>query len=166
VAAPWVSGCSNCGIAGSNPLGAWMSVSCEFLFVRLRSLRLVDHSSRGVLPSVECLSVIKKIHRGGLRLLGLSIFEKKFIQNPQYVIYFSILLLLFLSPFQSIFEVFLTDSFTGWSCQFHAQTQKRRTRVSIFPLTCPVQVTLPVAMLLLPRLSGSFDHANRNTTSK
>ena len=29
-------------------------------------MRRADHSSRGVLPSVVCLSVIDKPHRGGL----------------------------------------------------------------------------------------------------
>ena len=59
-----------------------MSASFEFFFIRSSSLRRSDHMSRGVLPSVECLSVIKKTHRGGLGLLRLSIFEKEhIIQN-------------------------------------------------------------------------------------
>jgi len=52
----WVCGRSLIGIAGSNPSWAWMSVvsvvCCQ------RSVRRADHSSRGVLPSVVCLSVI------------------------------------------------------------------------------------------------------------
>jgi hypothetical protein len=37
------------------PPGAWLSVSCECcVFVRYRSLRRVDPSSRGVLPTVVC----------------------------------------------------------------------------------------------------------------
>jgi hypothetical protein len=38
-----------------------MFVSCECCVVRYRSLRLADHSSRGVLPSVVCLSVISSL---------------------------------------------------------------------------------------------------------
>jgi len=37
------------------PPGAWMSVSCECCVL---SVRRADHSSRGILPSVVCLSVI------------------------------------------------------------------------------------------------------------
>jgi len=39
------------------PPGAWMPVSCECCVL---SLRRADHSSREVLPSVVCLSVIVK----------------------------------------------------------------------------------------------------------
>jgi hypothetical protein len=53
----WVCGLSLAGIVGSNPAGVWMSLSCECC-VFWRSLRRADHSSRGVLPSVVCLSVI------------------------------------------------------------------------------------------------------------
>jgi len=38
---------------------------------------VADHSSRGVLPSVVCLSVIAELHRGGLGPLELSRHEKK-----------------------------------------------------------------------------------------
>jgi hypothetical protein len=48
-----VCGCSLAGIAGSNPVGGWMSVSCEcWVLSGKRSLRQADHSSRGVLQSV------------------------------------------------------------------------------------------------------------------
>ena len=40
-----------------------MSVVCV---VRQRSLRRADHSSRGVLPNVVCLSAIKEPYAGGL----------------------------------------------------------------------------------------------------
>jgi hypothetical protein len=56
----WVCGRSLAGIAGSNPAGAWIFVSCELFVVSYRSLRRADYSSRGVLPSVACLSVIVK----------------------------------------------------------------------------------------------------------
>ena len=43
---------------------------------RGRSLQRADHSSRGVLPSVVCLSIIEKPRRGGLGPPGLSSHEK------------------------------------------------------------------------------------------
>ena len=39
-------------------------------------MRWADHSSRGVLPSVECLTVIEEPHRGSRESLGLSGNEK------------------------------------------------------------------------------------------
>ena len=58
----WVCGPSLAGIAGSKPDGdmdvCLLRVWCV---VRYRSLRRADHSSRGVLSSVECLSVIVKL---------------------------------------------------------------------------------------------------------
>ena len=45
-----LSGRSLAVIVGSNPTGG-MDICCEYL-------RRADHSSRGVLPSVVCLSVI------------------------------------------------------------------------------------------------------------
>jgi hypothetical protein len=49
------------GIAGSSPLGVvYICVLWVLCVVRERSLGLADHSSRGVLPSVVCLSVIVK----------------------------------------------------------------------------------------------------------
>ena len=46
----WVCSRSLAEITGSNPTGAWMSVSCDYYMSR------ADHSSRGVLPSMvsEC----------------------------------------------------------------------------------------------------------------
>ena len=56
-----VCGLSLAGIAGSNPAGGMdaclLWVLCVF---RWRSQRRADHSSRGFLPSVVCLSVIVK----------------------------------------------------------------------------------------------------------
>ena len=55
-----------------------MSVSCECCVLSSRGLfNRADHSSRGVLLSVACLSVMKELHRGGLRVLGLASREKK-----------------------------------------------------------------------------------------
>ena len=51
------------GVTGSNPAGARKSECVSewvLCVVRNRSLRRVDHSSRGDLPSVVCLSVIVK----------------------------------------------------------------------------------------------------------
>ena len=45
--------------------------------VKWSSLRRADLSSRGVIASVMCLSVIVKPHRGGLGPLGLSSHVKK-----------------------------------------------------------------------------------------
>jgi hypothetical protein len=53
-----ISGRLLTGIAGSNPAGG-MDVCRKWCGVRWRSLRLADPSSRGVLPSVVCLSVIR-----------------------------------------------------------------------------------------------------------
>ena len=38
---------------------------------------MADHSCRGVLPSVVCLSGIAELHRGGLDPLELSRHEKR-----------------------------------------------------------------------------------------
>jgi hypothetical protein len=60
------------GIVGSNSAGG-MDVCLLWVlcFVRYRSLLRADHSSRGVLPTVVCLSVtVKPGHWGGLGLLG------------------------------------------------------------------------------------------------
>ena len=45
-------GRSPADFGGSILPGAWISVCCECLVVRQRSVRLADHSSRGVLPTV------------------------------------------------------------------------------------------------------------------
>jgi len=49
-------------------------VSCV---VRSRAVRRADHSSRGVLPRVVCLSVIEEPPSGGLGLQRLSSHEKR-----------------------------------------------------------------------------------------
>jgi hypothetical protein len=56
----WVCGRSLAGSVGSNPAGAWMSVSCGCCVLSGKGLRRAGHSSRGVLPSLVCLSVIVK----------------------------------------------------------------------------------------------------------
>jgi hypothetical protein len=80
-------GRSLAGIAGSNP--AWCMNVCllwVLCVVRQRSLRRADHSSRGVLPSVVCLSVIEEPHRESLGLLWLSSHETcKAVSYPIYV---------------------------------------------------------------------------------
>jgi hypothetical protein len=43
--------------------------------VRQTSVRRADDLSRGVLPSVVCLSVIEETHRGGLGPLWMSSHE-------------------------------------------------------------------------------------------
>ena len=42
----------------------------------LRSLRLANHSSRGVQLCVVCVSLIEELHRGGLGSLGSSSYKK------------------------------------------------------------------------------------------
>jgi hypothetical protein len=69
VAAPstvWVCGRSLAGIAGSNSAGG-MDVCLLWVLcvVRSRSLRRADYSSRGVLPSVVCLSEIAEPRQWG-----------------------------------------------------------------------------------------------------
>jgi len=60
VAAPskkWVCGCSLAEIVGSNPSGGWdICIFRVLCVVRHRTMRRYDHSSRGLLPSVTCLS--------------------------------------------------------------------------------------------------------------
>jgi hypothetical protein len=56
----------------SNPVGDMDIYLLGVLrVVRYRSLRRADHSSRGVLPSVVCLSEIAESDRGGLGPLVL-----------------------------------------------------------------------------------------------
>ena len=50
-----------------------VSVGC----CQVEVLRRADHSPRGILPSVECLSVIDEPHRGSRDSLGLSSNEEK-----------------------------------------------------------------------------------------
>ena len=55
----WVCSHSLAGNVGSNPAGNKdVRLLCVLCVVRWRSLRWTDHSTRGVLPSVVCLSVI------------------------------------------------------------------------------------------------------------
>jgi len=56
----WVCCLSLAGIAGSNPAkGMGVSLVSVLCVVRQRSLRREDPSSRGVMPCVVCLSVIR-----------------------------------------------------------------------------------------------------------
>jgi hypothetical protein len=55
----WVCGCSLTGIVGSNPAEG-MDVCLLWVLCVVRSLRRAGPSSRGVLPSVMCLSVMVK----------------------------------------------------------------------------------------------------------
>jgi len=56
-----VYGGSLAGAASSNPAaGMDVCLLCMLCVVRYRSLYRADHSSRGVLPSVVCMSVIVK----------------------------------------------------------------------------------------------------------
>jgi hypothetical protein len=68
----WVCGRSLAGIVGSNPAGG-MDVCLLWVlwFVMQRSLRGAEHSSRGVLPSVVCMSVIVNPRWGGPGPLGI-----------------------------------------------------------------------------------------------
>jgi len=58
----WVCERSLAGIVGSNPAGS-MNVYCGVAcVVRWRSLRRANYLSRGVLPCVNCLSVVTEQH--------------------------------------------------------------------------------------------------------
>jgi len=78
------------GIASANRTGVWMDVcllrvSCV---VRQRSLRRADHSSRGILPSVVCLSVfVNSIIRRPWPLEGLA--HEKIILFASWLLIFS-----------------------------------------------------------------------------
>lgn len=53
----WVCGRTLARIAGSNPAGGWdICIFRVLCVVRYRAVRRVDHPSRGLLPSVTCLS--------------------------------------------------------------------------------------------------------------
>jgi hypothetical protein len=54
----WICGSSLVGIAGSNPSGARMSVSCEVFYQVQQSQCRVYHTFVGVESSVVCLNVI------------------------------------------------------------------------------------------------------------
>jgi len=61
----WICGRSLAGIVASNPAGGIdVCLLCMLYVVRQRSLRRADHSSRGVLPNMICLSVIVNPRRG------------------------------------------------------------------------------------------------------
>jgi hypothetical protein len=54
----WVCGPLLAGITCSNPTGGMdVSLLCVLFVVRQRFLRRADHSTRGVLPNVVCLSL-------------------------------------------------------------------------------------------------------------
>jgi hypothetical protein len=75
----WVCGLSLVGISGSNPAGG-MVVSLLRVLCVVRQLCLwrADHSSRGVLPSLVCLSLILKPRQwGGVAPLGPSSQRRK-----------------------------------------------------------------------------------------
>jgi hypothetical protein len=76
----WFCDRSFVGKAGSNPAGGiHVCLLIVFCVVKYRSLRIVDHSSRGVLPSVVCLSVIVNSRQwGGLGPLGMSSHGKNY----------------------------------------------------------------------------------------
>jgi hypothetical protein len=76
----WVCARSLAGIVGWNPAGG-MDVCRECcVLYGYRRLPRADYLSRGVVPSVVCLSVIAEPREGGgLGLLRLSSYEKNII---------------------------------------------------------------------------------------
>jgi hypothetical protein len=68
----WVCGRSLAGIGGFESCrGMDFCLLCVLCVVRYRSLLRADHSSRGVLPIVVCLSfIVNSWHWGGLGSLG------------------------------------------------------------------------------------------------
>ena len=74
----WVYGLSLAGISGLNhPAGIDVCHLRVLRIFKYRSLRQADHSTRGVLPSVVCLSVIEETQRGGLGPTGMLTQKKK-----------------------------------------------------------------------------------------
>ena len=65
-----VGGRRDCGLESRR--GHRILCLAHVCVVRLRSLRRADHSSRGVVLSATCLSVIEEGHRGGLGPRGQS----------------------------------------------------------------------------------------------
>ena len=80
----WKRGCVAACILGVGvriPSEPWMSV-WMYCSIRFRSLRRADHSSRGVLPSVVCLSVTVNFRQwGGLDPVGLLRHGKQKLNN-------------------------------------------------------------------------------------
>ena len=81
----WVCGSSLAGIAGSNPAGSMdvciLGVLCV---VRYRPLRRADHSSRGVLPNVVCVTECDReasIMRRPWPTSGCCAVETKYIRE-------------------------------------------------------------------------------------
>jgi len=73
----WVDAHSHSGIVGSNHVGGMKICLLWVLYVvRLMSLRRADRSSKGVLTSVVCVSVIEELHSVRLGPLELSSQDK------------------------------------------------------------------------------------------
>ena len=151
---------------------------------------------RSLNPSsgVYRLEIYRKMHRVAISILvGYHKFTKKFSSSGIAILFHKypllFLVLWFMPPVpytcKSLFMLgclrcfhlvsgFRRFSryifFTGRGCLPHAQPPTWRTRVShlvwVVTLTCLAWEALPVAMLLPAELSGSFDHASPNTTSK
>jgi hypothetical protein len=77
----WVCGRSLIGIVSSNPAeGMYVCLVWVLCVIKYRTLRQADHSSRGVVRSVVCLSVIVKPRWwGGHGTSGCFTVEKKWI---------------------------------------------------------------------------------------
>jgi hypothetical protein len=82
----WVYYRSLAAIGGSNPGGSIDVFGEDFVLYGKRSLRRVDLSSRGVLPSAAFLSVIEKLRTGGLGPLGTVKPTNKFSTAAVFVI--------------------------------------------------------------------------------
>lgn len=67
------------------PPEGWMCLLQALFVVRYKSLRRAYRSSRGILPSVMCLSAIENLQRGGAGSLELSSHKK--ITNLHRAIY-------------------------------------------------------------------------------
>ena len=85
----WVCGRLLAGNASSN-LAEGMDICCDCCVVRYRSLRRDYHSSRGVLPSVVCPSVIEEPHRGCLGALQQSSNEYVYIYIYIYIYIYTV----------------------------------------------------------------------------
>jgi hypothetical protein len=85
----WVCGRCLVGIVDSNPAGGMDDCLLWVLsVVRYRSLRRADRSSRGVLPSVVCLSVIVNPRQGeALAPMGLLRHGKRKTLHSENIVY-------------------------------------------------------------------------------
>ena len=99
------------------PQGAWMSVSWVlFFFCQVEVSATGNHSSRGVLPTVVCLSVMEEPYRGGLGPLWLLSYGKEMYF---YLLHFICLVFGGIFRFRCLFLLHIPLPF--WWCDWFVQ---------------------------------------------